>query len=215
LSEDTPERAKRVWELMQRFVLLGSVCGVAAGGVTATVQHSDDVVDVLSFIRWKVDPDAPAAAPAAANPLPAVAAPAQSAFGPLPVLRVRAVDVTSLEDGGGMLRGAVDWDFEIRDAVTGVSLELESRAYRGDGTAQAFGAERPFTQAVDEQVTLLIDGWFHDRLGRRELRIRELVHVDFSAPPAPVRVRALQGADWGTFDIRLERVKPARAKQPS
>jgi len=222
VSENVPDRASRIWAAMQRFVLLGSVCGVAAGGVTATVQHSRDVVDVLSFIRVKIDPDVGAPPPeAATTPEPEVAlapVPPVPTFGPLRLVRLRAVDVTPVEDGGGLLRGDVEWDFTIRDALSGIALELEGRAYRANGAAESFGTERVFTQTLDNQVALLIDGWFHDRLGRRELRIRELVHLDLSAPPAPLRIRGLRGADWGLFDLRLERADTPQSgpeKQPS
>ena len=218
---ETARRMGRIWDYMQRFVLMGSVCGVAAGGVTATVQHSSDVVDVLSFLHRKVDPDAATgiSAPPPIVPEPvSPPAPPKTAFGPLPLVRVRVVDVTPVDDGGGWFRGAVEWDFELRDALTGLPLELEHRYYRGGGPAEAFGREQLFAHAPDNQVGVMIDGWYHDRLDRRDLRIRELVHLKLDEEPAPVRVRAFDGTDWGTFEIRLEVVdgsRPRTAKKPS
>jgi len=236
---DTPGRAGRVWEALQRFALLGSVIGVAGGGVTAAVQHSDDVVDVLGFIRTKMDADAPARAPTAL-PGPsddeiALAAcnganqdlmrridaqnkqreclPPVGAFGPLPLTLVRVVDVQAEYDGGGLLTGAVEWDFKLTDVLTDMPLELESRAYRQGAAAEAFGTERAFAELLDKKMALLVEGWFHDRWGRRELRIRELVHVNFRKTPPSVRVSALRGEDWGTFDIRLELADPPRPRQ--
>jgi hypothetical protein len=228
---------------MQRFVLLGSVVGVAGGGVTAAVQHSDDVIDVLSVIKGKMVTSAPAPDPGPASlPGPpensiAPAAckdmnqdlmrridaqnkqreclPPVGSFGPLPLSLVRVVDVRAERDGGGFLSGSVEWDFTLTDVLTDMPLALESRAYRQGGDAESFGAERAFAQLLDKRVAVLVEGWFHDRWGRRELRIRQLVHVDFRKAPDPVRVSALRGEDWGTFDIQLELAEPAKGARPT